>query len=240
MLVQTCQPLCSLRTKELNPKACTSVRLLGPCFKTGQAYSYYQQVYVKAGAHAQQAKQHPTTKSTQHKTPNTHTHQSTTVHMHMHITSPQADYHSRTMISKTQRASALSKSHCVCMHTLPIMKHESTTISFRKTQICVRSVQQVQTHLILFPKSFFILPTWYLCTISLNHLSTFACNLPPRFAFQCQGVWLNKHTPCTEGCAWQTGFSPSLTHSSNMLTYAPPLAIHCTNTIQSQRLQLSS
>ena len=74
--------------------------------------------------------------------------------MHMHITSPQADYHSRTMISKTQRASALSKGQCVCMHTLPIMKHESTTISFRKTQICVRSVQQVQTHLSLFPKSF--------------------------------------------------------------------------------------
>ena len=175
-----------------------------------------------------------------HKTPNTHTHteaQLYTCTCKSHP--PQADCHSHTMISKSKRASTPSKSHCVCMHARPIVKHTRTTISFRKPKHVHFLFSQCKLVDAPFLNALFIFLTWYLCTIRPKHLSTCACNLPPNLhssAKECDSTHIHR----AQSCTWQTGYSPSLTHSSNMLTPAPPLAIHLTNTIQSQRLQLSS
>ena len=198
----TYQPLCSLHTKELNPQACTSVGLLGPCFKTGQSYSYYPQVHVKAGEHAQQAKQHPHIELTQHTRHQTHTHtpKHNCTHAHANHIPPQADCHSHTMISKSKRASTPSKSHCVCMHARPIVKHTRTTISFRKPKHVHFLFSQCKLVDAPFLNVLFIFLTWYLCTIRPKHLSTCACNLPPNLhssAKECDSTHIHRAQSCT-------------------------------------------
>ena len=173
LLVQISQPTLSLRTKVCNPQACTSVRLLGPCFKTGQAEAFCQQVCVRAW---RLKEENPLKEVSTNKMHQTHAskHKSSQTHA---IQTPQENYHSCARVIKCTNRNWQAKKESSHPQPTHVVKQAPQSHPAKSSlfTFCSANTNSFNS---LF-KVLFIFPSWYLCAISLNPIFTFTWNLPP-------------------------------------------------------------
>ena len=112
---------------------------------------------------------------------NTHIHQThlskhKSLHAHA-IHPPQETYHSCAKVIRCTHRNWHAKKES--LHPQPKALVKQVQHSHQANQVCLLCVQQIQTHFIIFSKTFFIFPSWHLCAISLSCMFTFTWNLPP-------------------------------------------------------------